>query len=125
MPTDDTAGRVADNDDDAGPPVKDSGNPAPVTHENADILNADIQNADIPNVNAPATHTAAGFNSTLGKLALVGAVLIFSSNGAVYKRMYTHDSKLFSVCNVLCGANLFGLVTLVPLFWRQLTLANA
>jgi len=49
----------------------------------------------------------------LGALALVGAVLIFSSNGAVYKLMYANDSEMFSACNVLCGANLIGLCTLV------------
>ena len=56
-----------------------------------------------------------------GTLALVGSIMIFSSNGAVYKLMYTRDSELFTACNVLCGANLIGLCTLVPVFRKQLT----
>ena len=133
MSTDDSAYLAGDNlvADGASPapsdPVVDDARTRASIEERAAEPAAEVDathgNSNAPDLpSAPATPEAS--NSTLGTLALIGAVLIFSSNGAVYKKMYTHDSELFSVCNVLCGANLFGLVTLVPLFRRQLTLAN-
>ncbi|GMH99046.1 hypothetical protein TrST_g8317 [Triparma strigata] len=62
-------------------------------------------------------------NSRLGVLCLAMAVLIASSKDAVFKRIFTKSSH-FNACNVLCGSNLIGLLTLPLLFKKDLTFAK-
>jgi drug/metabolite transporter (DMT)-like permease len=57
--------------------------------------------------------------SLLGIVTLVIAVAIASSKDAVFKRLFTHNGA-FNACNVLCGSNLIGLVTLPVLFKSDL-----
>eukprot|EP00929_Paragymnodinium_shiwhaense_P019862 TRINITY_DN13412_c0_g1_i2.p1 TRINITY_DN13412_c0_g1~~TRINITY_DN13412_c0_g1_i2.p1 ORF type:complete len:347 (+),score=42.36 TRINITY_DN13412_c0_g1_i2:314-1354(+) len=60
----------------------------------------------------------------LGAMAVMGSILIFSSNAAVYKELFASDPDTFTACNVLCGSNLVGLITLAPFFRKDLTRAN-
>ncbi|GMI40933.1 hypothetical protein TrCOL_g5628 [Triparma columacea] len=62
-------------------------------------------------------------NSRLGVLCLGMSVLIASSKDAVFKRIFT-KSVHFNACNVLCGSNLIGLLTLPLIFKKDLTFAK-
>ena len=57
--------------------------------------------------------------SGLGVLSLGTAVLIASSKDAVFKKIF-QGCCAFNACNVLCGSNLVGLVTLPILFKKDL-----
>ena len=51
------------------------------------------------------------------------SVLIASSKDAVFKRIFTKSGH-FNACNVLCGSNLIGLLTLPLIFKKDLTFAK-
>ena len=60
---------------------------------------------------------------TLGGLTLVVAMLIASSKDAVFKSIFANHPN-FTACNVLCGSNLIGLLTLPLVFRKDLTMAR-
>ena len=84
----------------------------------------------------------------IGVSALVVTMLIFSSSGSVFQRILNAEKSgaacnttetyntsntsncsndvavVFTACNMLCGSNLIGLVTLPPLFRSDLTMKN-
>ena len=83
----------------------------------------------------------------IGVVALVVTMLIFSSSGSVFQRIVndekdrgnacnvsvesynssncsSSDDAVFTACNMLCGSNLIGLITLPPLFRSDLTMKN-
>jgi drug/metabolite transporter (DMT)-like permease len=62
--------------------------------------------------------------SPFGTACLVTAILVFSSNSAVFAEMQAAH-PFFDACNTLCGASVVGIVTLVPYFRHDLTSANA
>jgi len=61
--------------------------------------------------------------STMGVLALCAAVMIASSKDAVFKSIFANDPN-FTACNVLCGSNLIGLITLPMVFKKDLTMTK-
>lgn len=64
----------------------------------------------------------ASWKRYIGVIALCVALLTSSSQNAVYKMLVEQDPETFNACNTLCGSNIFGVVTLTPLFARDLTL---
>jgi len=62
--------------------------------------------------------------SALGIVCLVVAILIYSSNSAVYQAILVADPQLFTACNVLCAQNFVGLAALLPFYWRHLTVTQ-
>eukprot|EP00449_Zooxanthella_nutricula_P000758 CAMPEP_0198501180 /NCGR_PEP_ID=MMETSP1462-20131121/8566_1 /TAXON_ID=1333877 /ORGANISM="Brandtodinium nutriculum, Strain RCC3387" /LENGTH=342 /DNA_ID=CAMNT_0044230209 /DNA_START=117 /DNA_END=1145 /DNA_ORIENTATION=+ len=76
---------------------------------------------DSSEVNAPPHSSSSGIQ---GVVALVVVILVFSSNGVAYKKLFVGDPELFTPCSVLCGSNLFGMVTCLPLYYKDLSCAN-
>jgi drug/metabolite transporter (DMT)-like permease len=56
--------------------------------------------------------------------SLAVAMVINASNSAAFNSLNDHNSTLFMSCNVLCGTNLIGLLTLPIIFRRDLTANN-
>jgi drug/metabolite transporter (DMT)-like permease len=70
------------------------------------------------------TGVQGGIGSVRGPLCLMLSVLIFAAQPATFQTVNRSRPRVFDPCTTLCGANIVGAATLIPLNYKAWTAAN-